>query len=200
LGVVSALCAKIVGSENVFAFEANPALEQPIRKLYAANGVSPKLEICILAAERGTARLNVSREFYTSSTAAIDDVIETVEVPTKSFAEVRSAIRPTFLIVDIEGGELELIRHAKLDGIRTIILELHPRIIGERGRDEVITLLRRARFRVDAAASTKSVIVHHRAFSREDMRVRRARLAALIRSSLRSLRNLNFGIVQRRRS
>jgi Met-10+ like-protein len=43
LGVVSAFCAKRLGSSRVFAFEANPDLEPRIRETYALNGVEPTL-------------------------------------------------------------------------------------------------------------------------------------------------------------
>jgi FkbM family methyltransferase len=53
LGVVSSFCAKAVGSQRVFAYEANPAMESYIRRTYALNGVSPTLEICALGEHVG---------------------------------------------------------------------------------------------------------------------------------------------------
>src|SRR3954463_5744859 len=50
LGIVSAYCAKRVGSNRVFAFEATPDLEPCIRETYALNGVEPTLEMCAIRA------------------------------------------------------------------------------------------------------------------------------------------------------
>ncbi len=172
LGVMSVVCAKIVGSQNVCSIEANPALEQPIRGVYAANGVAPRLEICVLADQPGTAVLHVTEDFWESSTVSVSKARHTVEVPKRRFAEVRDNVRPTFLILDIEGGERELVRHSDLDGIRTVMLELHPDLIGTDGCDEVIARLERMRFRLNPFVSRKRVVVLHHIWSRDHLRAR----------------------------
>jgi len=43
LGLVSAYCAKRIGSERVFAYEADPDLEPCIRETYQLNDVEPSL-------------------------------------------------------------------------------------------------------------------------------------------------------------
>src|SRR6266581_6595732 len=46
LGLVSAYCAKRLGSSRVFAYEANPDLEACIRETFSLNEVQPTLEMC----------------------------------------------------------------------------------------------------------------------------------------------------------
>jgi FkbM family methyltransferase len=153
LGFLSAWCARSVGSERVFTFEANPVLEEPIRRLHSLNHVSPRLEICVLSEADGTAVFYPQREFWASSVVAGGRTAEGIEVPARSFENARAAISPTLLIVDIEGGELELARHARFEGVDRIVIELHPEVIGEAGCETVVTALAEAGFAVGPGLS-----------------------------------------------
>ena len=53
-------------------------------------------------------------------------------MPVKPFNDEIARIRPSFLIVDIEGGEYELFDYARLDTVRTIVIEMHPSVGGLR--------------------------------------------------------------------
>jgi FkbM family methyltransferase len=159
IGVLSAYCARVVGSSSVFTFEANPALEAPIRALYRDNGVSPTLEICMLGDRHGEERLYVHDAFWTSSTAASRASASTVTVPVRPFEEARRSVSPTLLIVDIEGGELDLLPALRLDGVRTVVLELHPDVTGEDGCAAVLDAVEAWGFAFDAAASSDDVYV-----------------------------------------
>lgn len=151
LGFLSAWCAQIVGSERIFTFEANPALESAIRDLYALNNVSPNLEMSMLAASAGHAKFYPRREFWASSAIAGNESVGSITVPTRAFGEVRAKIGPNLLIVDIEGGELELMRHVRLDGIERVLIELHPEVIGEEGCETVAVTLAEAGYAVAPA-------------------------------------------------
>jgi FkbM family methyltransferase len=144
LGLLSAWCARVVGSERVFTFEANPGLERPIRDLHALNGVAPKLEMCVLAESGGSLTFYPQAEFWASSLVAEPGTGSGITVPARSFEDARAAIRPTLLIIDIEGGELELVGHAGFDGVEHVLIELHPDVIGEAGCETVVTALAQA--------------------------------------------------------
>jgi FkbM family methyltransferase len=159
IGVLSAYCAGIVGSDNVFTFEANPALEAPIRELYRENGVSPALEICALGDRHGEDRLHVQDSFWGSSLSDSTASGSAVTVPVRPFEEARAAIAPTFLVVDIEGGELELAPLLRLDGVRTVVIEVHPGVIGEEACATVLRAIEAQGFGFDARASSGDVFV-----------------------------------------
>jgi FkbM family methyltransferase len=146
LGLLSAWCARVVGSDRVFTFEANPALEPPIRELYRLNQVSPRLEICLLTESGGSAEFHPQPEFWASSVVPASPDSESITVPARSFSETRAAIQPTVLIIDIEGGELELVGHADFDGVEHILMELHPDVIGEAGCEAVVGAVAAAGF------------------------------------------------------
>jgi FkbM family methyltransferase len=131
LGFISTYCAKIIGSERVHAFEGNPALESIIRETFKLNKVSPNFEICLIGAANGQVDFYVTKSFWASSTKMIPGGRKTV-VPMKSFHQEVSRIKPTFLIIDIEGGETDLFSDAmdSLRSVRKIAIEIHPWVVG----------------------------------------------------------------------
>jgi len=67
LGLLSSYCAKQIGEDKVFTFEANPALEQTIKTNYALNHVAPKLEMGLIGDSPGFSTFYVGKKFWSSS-------------------------------------------------------------------------------------------------------------------------------------
>jgi hypothetical protein len=66
----------------------------------------------------------------------------TVQLSAVSLVEVLSRVRPTFLIVDIEGSELDLADPGvRLDGVRKLCVEMHAHLIGHDGVSQVVAAL-----------------------------------------------------------
>ncbi|HEU4429626.1 MAG TPA: FkbM family methyltransferase [Myxococcota bacterium] len=154
LGLLSTLCALRVGSENVTAYEANPALLPRIRATYAANGVAPRLVNAVLARKAGEAELYVEGEFASSSLLRRSDAATRVRVPQHVVGEVIARVNPTCLVIDIEGGEVELLPAIDLRGVRKLILELHPHRVGETRTAMLVTWLTAQGLREDRAISS----------------------------------------------
>jgi FkbM family methyltransferase len=127
LGFLSSYCAKIVGSENTYAFEANPKLEPVIRDTYQLNGVSPLLGMCVLSHQTGMRTFYLDENFLVSSLTSACYRAEAVKVPAKPINAEIARIRPSMLIIDIEGGEFELFPEIDLLTVQKIVMELHPR-------------------------------------------------------------------------
>ena len=68
IGFVSLVCARCVGADRVFSFEANPALEPLIRRNYELNHLHPTLSICILGEKAGETDFYVHDLYWISST------------------------------------------------------------------------------------------------------------------------------------
>ena len=62
IGFLSSYCARIVGSENTYAFEANSELKAVIRDTYAPNTVSPHMESVCSGPPGRCAHLSPQRE------------------------------------------------------------------------------------------------------------------------------------------
>ncbi len=130
IGLISTYCAKAIGSNKVWTFEANPQLEKHIRRIYKLNGVCPELSICMLGREQGVQRFYISKDFWTSSIISTRRSDRAVNVAVKSFNSELRRIDPTFLIIDIEGGEFELLKDADLGNVKKIAIEIHQNLLG----------------------------------------------------------------------
>ena len=162
LGVVSAYCAKRLGSSRVFAFEANPDLEPSIRETYALNGVEPTLEMCAIRATAGRVTLYRTKHVFSSSLVKRSAEAIPIEVPGKALSYVVEKFRPTLLIVDVQGAESELFDQAQLPGVTKIVLELHERVIGEAKARRVRGALTALGFREDRGLSSREHLVLRR--------------------------------------
>lgn len=162
LGVVSAYCAKRVGSSRVFAYEANPDLEPRIRETYALNDVEPTLEMCAVRATSGRVPLYRGKHLLSSSIIPRGAGWDQIEVPGKALSYVVERARPTLLIVDVEGAEGELFDRAQLPGVSRIVLERHERTLGEEKEARLRSTLAALGFREDRGLSSRHHLVLRR--------------------------------------
>ena len=130
LGVVSIICAKIASGSNVHSYEANPDLEKIIQENYMLNHVQPNLKIALLGRGAGVLPFYVSDEFWSSSLIEITGAkrIDVAQLDLNS--EIRR-IKPTCLVIDIEGGEADIIDQIDPGTISKLIMEWHPHVLGE---------------------------------------------------------------------
>jgi len=163
LGLVGAIVAKKAAPEAVLSFEANPNLIPHIRALYALNGLQEKItlsnQVVISAPDRPETLPFHLRNSFLGSSLIDSDMRETtqVQVPTASFDDIRRSFKPDVLLMDIEGGELEFLRHAALDGLRAVVMEFHPEAYGREGMRECKRILERAGFRKSPGHCTRQV-------------------------------------------
>lgn len=130
IGMVAIECARRIGSERVTTYEANPELESLTRENFALNDVAPELRMAMVGPEPGARTFHVSERFSQSSVYDVGPATRAVQVPVHDFARVLEDLRPTVLVVDIQGAERELFAQATFPGVRLILVELHPFIIG----------------------------------------------------------------------
>jgi FkbM family methyltransferase len=163
IGLVGAVIAANARPRAVHAFEANPDLIPAIESLYAANDLGDRIAVrnAVLVSAPGrpaTMAFHVHNSYLGSSLIGdASRALRTVDVPTASFADTCAALNPTVLVMDIEGGELDLLRHADLSGFRAVVLEFHPGAYGVEGMRECKSILRGAGFVNVAEKSTRTV-------------------------------------------
>lgn len=157
LGYLSTFCAKKLGSESVLAVEANPSLEIPIRSNFSLNRVSPELRICVLAERAGEVDFFVEKDFWSSSLHRRSPGAKRVSVTTQSAYDVVTEFRPSILVVDIEGGESSLFDQLELPGIRALVIEMHPHVIGIDEVNRVRRVIESKGFSRSAAGNRKNV-------------------------------------------
>jgi hypothetical protein len=87
--------------------------------------------------------------------------VEKVIVPSCRVSEVLEEVKPTYLIVDIEGGEEDFFEDCSFlqkSSIKKILLELHANIIGEEKCSMVIENIIKSGFKIRLDSSPKNVI------------------------------------------
>jgi FkbM family methyltransferase len=163
LGVISTLAAQLVGpTGSVHSFEANPRLEDDIRRVYAANGVAPDFHAYPLGAEERDLELFVSSNFFSSSTVDHGQEATKVVVHQRPIAEVVERLRPTYLIMDVEGAEVELVPAVDMSSIRKVLLEVHPHKVGPGPVSEVVASLLDRGLCLDTRRSARDVLYFFR--------------------------------------
>jgi len=134
LGLLSAKAAGIVGGGAVTAVEANPALIPMIRETWRLNGVSgATLLNGIVAPEAGDpAGFYIRRDFWASSVEPDSRPFErVVKIARYGIGDLIRSARPTVILCDIEGAELDLFEQADLSDVRALVVETHPKVYGE---------------------------------------------------------------------
>ena len=163
LGLVGAIAARNGKPARVISFEANPNLIPHITALYRLNRLGSKIEVrnevLISAPDAPPSVTFHLRNSYLGSSLIDTDarVTKPVEVPTAAYAELREDFTPDVILMDIEGGELEFLRHASLDGVRAMVIEFHPAAYGKEGMRTCKSILERAGFAKIDDVSTRTV-------------------------------------------
>jgi FkbM family methyltransferase len=146
LGFISSLCSKKIGSQNVHTYEANPLNIQMAKEVFIKNNVSPNIVNALLANENGIAKFSVNKKSRLASSFSININDEFVSLQQLSLNEVISELKPSFLIMDIEGGEYDIFKIIDFQMITKIQFELHPAILGKDKCDEIFLLLAKNKF------------------------------------------------------
>jgi FkbM family methyltransferase len=149
LGFLASFCAKQIGAERVVTYEGNPQMERHIRRNFALNGVAPTLIMSLVGREAEERAFHLNREAWCSSTWKRPGTVSTITVPVRPFNEEVRSVKPSLLIIDIEGGEVELVPHMDLTGIRGIVIELHEQVTGPEGLQTVRQSLLARGFRLE---------------------------------------------------
>lgn len=163
LGLISALAARHPNTQAVRVFEANPALKPYIEGFHGRNGITG-VEVVTGVLTNGMAPATlpfyVRENFWASSLDLKPPAYKhKIDVPTRSFSAEIEAFKPTLIICDIEGGEVELFANANLAGVRKVLLELHQGIVGRRGIKKLFDSFSARDFHYDVACSQGPVVM-----------------------------------------
>lgn len=164
LGIVTSLLAKKVGTQGmVAACEPNRLLKPHFRKQLDINGVDAQL-LPVLACPLWTGPVPeaISRQKYCAVADSLSgraDGGEGEDIPWRTLSEVAAEAgipAPTALVIDVEGGERVWCDHAPEfpESVRTVIVEIHPHLIGEEHSGRCIQALVDEGFSVAAVSGT----------------------------------------------
>ncbi|WP_321341012.1 FkbM family methyltransferase [Breoghania sp.] len=129
VGLTSIFASRIVGPENITVFEANEANRPLIEKNYALNGVSIPVHYKMVTHEGGKKPFFVSDKAVSSGPVEASGATKKIELDSVAISDLIADYSPTYLICDIEGGEIEVLQ-GDLGSIRKICVEVHPAKVG----------------------------------------------------------------------
>lgn len=163
IGFIGIMTARIVRRPNdVLIVEANPLLIPLMERNFELNGVRPTVRNAVLGKDaRAQVTFYVHRDFWASSLTAFKGARETT-VPQEDIRSVFKEFRPTYLIVDIEGGEVDLFDNLQLDGIEKLCLEVHPGRTGRDAVDNLFAFLARQQFVRERTSRRENVVFFQR--------------------------------------
>lgn len=145
IGYNSIYAKKNIGCE-VFSFEGNPELIPIIKENLKLNKVKVEIynKIVVVEKSKNFVIFNVAEHYTGSSLENLDSLTNLknkYEIETISINDVINDILPTYMMCDIEGGELGIFSNCdflKESSINKILIEFHPRVLGENKTLELI--------------------------------------------------------------
>ena len=167
-GVVGAVIARHCNPAAMLSVEANPHLIPHVTALYAVNGLADRISLrhgVVVTAPDAPDRVTffVNGNFLGSGLAPQKiERTQAVEVPVLPYAALKQGFAHDTIMMDIEGGELDFLRHADLTGVDTFIAEMHRNIYGRDGMAEIRALLQAAGLVMDAEISKAGVHLYRR--------------------------------------
>ena len=183
LGVLSAAIRRHTRASRIVSFEPNPDLFDFIKRTHQQNAAT-NIEVRQAVVMSGVRSSTIafyrhpdvsSSSLYAPPDAPPEAVLGRVDVPVVKLEDLLIELTPNVLIVDTEGGELELFEGIEdLGTIDRIVLELHPWIYGTSGVLNVFKALCRLGFAYDADLSFRYFVVLRRPLPSENPELRGA--------------------------
>jgi FkbM family methyltransferase len=157
IGFLSSYCSKKIGSDRVVAYEANPLMIDKIQETYRLNNVNPKINNIVLMDKEGETSFYLEKDFWSSSMIKRTQNAKEVKVKTANINDEIRKYKINFLIIDIEGGEQNLLPKIDFSNIDKLLIEFHPSIIGNESVSDLIKLLLENRFCFDLYKSEDNI-------------------------------------------
>jgi FkbM family methyltransferase len=168
LGFLSSYLRKFTGAGKIVCVEANPNLIPYINRVHAVNAIDRIELLNGVVVPRPASAASIPfycrRDFWASSLDPSSPFESVVSVGALSFPDILDRHRPDVLIMDIEGGELELLTTPSAGSIRAAVVETHPGHYGPDGLRAIEANFARLGFVEDAAGMDRDV----RTFVRAD--------------------------------
>lgn len=171
VGYISSLAGILFKLDLVVVIEANPDLMKIIDNIHNLNGVQSKLINGVavsslgrlsLSESDGKAAFYVRNDFWGSSLDSSKSYKEIKHVPVYDINHLVHIYKPTVIICDIEGGEIDLFNNVNLSSVRVALFEVHKKNIGLDGIDRLSMDMRHQGLYYDPDFSVGAVVCYSR--------------------------------------
>ena len=161
---MSAFVAKFCTPKRVISVEADPDLIPIIKSTHTLNGTNVDIFNEVLSDAEGWCDFHVSEDFWISSELTTEGRTSSrkICVPATSFQSRLKEWQPNFIMIDIEGGELDLLKNTLPPFVRKLMVEVHVEAYGLHGVKEVMDKLSVGGFAYVPHASSGKVLCYRR--------------------------------------
>ena len=138
IGIAAARINRIINPKKHVCFEAIPSLIPYLQNLFKINNMDISVKNMALGSNKKLTFYALNDYILSSFTKPKNrnDFIE-IEVDTISCQKIIDNYLPTAIFCDVEGAELEYFDASNYKNVRTIVIELHPKIYGSEGVEKV---------------------------------------------------------------
>lgn len=127
IGLIAMTATRHCPGLPIVTIEANPELAEVVRENFRRNSCTADFVTAAAGLNNGEVKFFLAREFWASAEQPTNDGDRSVFARMIDIRDVMRKFRPTILIIDIEGGEVHLIPNLDLNGLRRIVVEMHPK-------------------------------------------------------------------------
>lgn len=162
IGFIATLVLRHPNTTAYLGFEANPELVNAANELFNINKVNGEIINAVLTNDPDIKEMNfyLRKDFWASSLSEKPWGYEkTIKIKSKLFNHIIDSFKPTMIICDIEGGELDLFRDACLLGVKKVYMEIHQNVLGRRGVRKLFDIMSSKGFHYDQWHSKGSVVL-----------------------------------------
>lgn len=166
LGYTSTYLRLMTNIRKLVTYEANADLIPYIRDVHRINKVKEievRHGVVLSNSLSGSLPFYVRTDFWESSLCESDGPVARIaEVPTVSWRAVLDELKPSAAIVDIEGGELDLLEADTFGSIERLVVETHPALYGVSGMKRMFDGLVKHGFGYAGKAASGNVLALER--------------------------------------
>jgi FkbM family methyltransferase len=158
IGFLSTWISQRLTTGTITSYEANPSLINVALNTFRINSVNVTLKNAIVIGSSGgeVAEFFVHKAFWASG--QIENGGTKIEVATEGVPSILQRVKPDILVIDIEGGEVELFGQVELRGVRHVLIELHAGVTGPTGIRKVFQRMSELGFAYDSEYSSSYVV------------------------------------------
>ena len=165
LGFIAVQASKIIGDDRVCVYEANPNILKNAAETFRRNGVNPQVRNAAVVSDRNAAskvRFRLCEDFWASALFKDEDAGEVIEVDAVPLSQAVGDFSPTYVMMDVEGAETDILTNTDMGGVKKLCVEIHPDKTSPKAISDMVRVLLEKGFLLDFSFCARDVLFFSR--------------------------------------